>query len=130
MLVRNLTVALFALSVSSCVRHRAIVRAPSAPQVSPVARTMARQTVNTADAGDGDYSAKILRARVDANPRDLAARLELARYYQRAGFPEVAIEHLRLACERAPESEAARIALAKVLRDTHRPAEAASTLRI
>src|SRR6185312_5930158 len=44
-------------------------------------------------------------------------------------FPEIAIEHLRLACERAPESEEAHIALAKVLRESHRPAEAALTLR-
>jgi Flp pilus assembly protein TadD len=90
---------------------------------------MNRQTINAIDAGDGDLQARILRARVDANPADSNARLELARYYQRAGFPEVAVEHLRLACERDPESSVAHIALARILRHEQRPVEAASVLR-
>ena len=90
---------------------------------------MNRQAINAIDAGDGDLQARILRARVEANPADTNARLELARYYQRAGFPEVAVEHLRLACERDTESSAAHIALAKILRHEQRPLEAASVLR-
>jgi len=77
----------------------------------------------------GDLQARILRARVEANPSDTNARMELARYYQRAGFPEIAAEHLRLACEKDPESSAAHIFLAKILRAEKRPAEAASVLR-
>ena len=90
---------------------------------------MNRQAINAIDAGEGDFQARILRARVEANPADTNARLELARYYQRAGFPEVAVEHLRLACERDPGSSVAHIALAKILRQEQRPVEAASVLR-
>jgi Flp pilus assembly protein TadD len=87
-----------------------------------------RQAVNAVDAGDGDYAVKTLRARLDANPRDLTTRLELARRYQKLGFPEVAIEHCRLACERAPDSDEAHIALAKMLREQGRTAEGAKIL--
>ena len=89
---------------------------------------MERQIQNAVDAGDGDYQAKRLRARVDANPLDVTARLELARHYQRAGFPEIAIEHGKLACERVPESEAAHIGLAQLLNENGRSAEALSGL--
>ena len=67
-----------------------------------------------------DQTVRRIRARVaklEANPSDLSARLELARHYQKAGFPEIAVEHGRLAVERAPESADAQIALAKLLRD-------------
>jgi Flp pilus assembly protein TadD len=95
--------------------------------LAPVS-AMQRQVVNALDAGDGDYGARLLRARLEADPRDLKTRLELARYYQRAGFPEIAIEHCRLACERAPESPEAHLALAKMLRSDGKTAEAASEL--
>jgi tetratricopeptide (TPR) repeat protein len=81
--------------------------------------------VNT---GDGDFQLKELRAKLDANPGDLATRLELAHRYQQLGFYEVAIEHCRLACERAPDSDNAHIALAKALRDNGRAAEGAKVL--
>ena len=84
--------------------------------------------MNAVDAGDGDYGARALRARLEANPNDLKLRLELARYYQRSGFPEVAIEHCRLACERAPESVEAHVELAKMLRSDSRTSEAAAGL--
>lgn len=89
---------------------------------------MERQIVNAVDAGDGDYQLHVLRARLDANPLDLNARLELARRYQTLGFPEVAIEHGRLACERAPQSDEAHIALAKMLRDNAQAAKAGQML--
>jgi Flp pilus assembly protein TadD len=101
-----------------------IVPAPSA-----LSRNFEREAVNAIDAGDGDYEAKVLRARLNADPQDLSARLELARHYWKAGFPEVAIEHCQLACERAPDSVEAHLALAKFLREEHRPAEAAQVLR-
>ncbi len=125
-------VTLSAIFLCSCAQRGlapSVRTAPPASALSPIAKTMSRQTVNAIDAGDGDYSVKVLRARVDADPRDLAARLELARNYRKAGFPEVSLEHLRLACERAPESEEAHLALAKGLRESHRPAEAALILR-
>jgi Flp pilus assembly protein TadD len=111
------------LIAGGCISHSAVVlkNAPPAPP-------MERQIVNALDAGDGDYEAKLLRASLDRDPLDLKARLELARYYQRAGFPEIAIEHCRLACERAPESVEAHLALAKMLRADGKISEAAAEL--
>lgn len=106
---------------SSAVRRNALQARRTVP-------TMERQIQNAIDAGDGDYEAKVLRARLEANPVDVGARLELARHYQQAGFPEVAIEHCRLACERVPESVAAHLALARILDENGRSAEALSGL--
>ncbi|MES1257690.1 MAG: tetratricopeptide repeat protein [Acidobacteriota bacterium] len=89
---------------------------------------MEQQIVNAVRAGDGDYELHTLRARLDANPLDLDARLEIAKRYQKLGYPEIAIEHGRLACERAPESEEAHLALAKMLRDAAKSAEGARML--
>lgn len=94
----------------------------------PVQPMMERQIRNAIDAGDGDLDIKILRARLDADPGNLKTRLELASRYQQKGFPDVALEHLRLAVERAPESAGAAIALAKILRDIGRPADGAAAL--
>lgn len=107
---------------ASCAARRTV-----AP-LSAAQTNMDRQAVNAVDAGDGDYELKVLRAKLDANPADLATRLELAHRYQQLGFFEVAIEHCRLACERAPDSDEAHIALAKALRDDNRPAEGAKVL--
>jgi protein O-GlcNAc transferase len=96
--------------------------------VSAQQYNMDRQAINAVNAGDGDYELKVLRARLDANPGDLNARLELAHRYQKLGFFEVAIEHCRLACERAPDSDDAHIALAKTLRDDGRASEGARGL--
>lgn len=90
----------------------------------PVSAPMTRQVINAVDAGDGDYQIKVLRARLDADPRDLSARLELAEHYRLAGFPEIALEHCRLACERAPESAEAHLALARMLRAEGQPTAA------
>ena len=108
--------------LAGCSQKAATVRMPAAT-TKPL-----RQTVNAVDAGDGDYEARTLRAKLEVNPADLNARLELARHYQRAGYPEIAIEHCRLACERAPESVEAHVALARMLREDHRPAEGAKEL--
>jgi Flp pilus assembly protein TadD len=96
---------------------------------APIARgPVEQQILNAVNAGSGDLEIRQLRARLDANPADLSVRLELAGRYQKLGFPEVAIEHCRLACERAPDSDEAHLALAKALRDVNRPAEGASVL--
>jgi Tfp pilus assembly protein PilF len=87
-----------------------------------------RQAINAVNAWDGDYEVKVLQAKLDANPRDLNTRLRLAGRYRELGFPEVAIEHGRLACERAPDSDEAHIALARMLRELGRQAEGAKVL--
>jgi Flp pilus assembly protein TadD len=113
--------------VAACGRHQthsaAIVHSPIV-----VPSSIDQQILNAVNAGDGDLEIHQLRARLDSNPADLSVRLELARRYQKLGFPEVAIEHCRLACERAPDSDEAHLALAKALRDVNRSAEAASVL--
>jgi len=112
------------LLTTACASHKQALLTPSSAQQ----RNQDRQSINAVDAGDGDYEVKLLRARLDADPRDLKTRLELAHRYQSLGFPEVAIEHCRLACERAPESDEAHIALAKMLRDDGRTSEGAKVL--
>jgi len=117
---------LLPLSLVACM-HRQTSAARAAPLPPPQA-AVERQIVNAVDAGDGDLEINTLRARLDANPLDLATRLALARRYQKLGFPEVALEHCRLACERAPDSEEAHLALAKMLRDQQKAAEGARML--
>ena len=88
------------MSLVSCVRT---VQTPQFVHPSyGVNETMARQVRNAKDAGDGDYRIKALRRRVTANPQDLQARLELADLYRESGFPDVAIEHYRLAASSIP----------------------------
>jgi len=113
---------LLLLALAGCASHTKLATAPTAPDA------MQRQVKNAVDAGDGDYQVKALRAKLDANPKDTTTRLELAAHYLKAGFPDIAIEHCRLACERDPESAEAHLALAKVLRRQDQTAEATSEL--
>ncbi|MGI8992304.1 MAG: tetratricopeptide repeat protein [Bryobacteraceae bacterium] len=87
-----------------------------------------RQITNAVDAGEGDFFVKSLRNRVMAHPEELAPRLELAKAYRQRGYPELAIEHLRLAAGRFPESAETQLLLAKGLRSAGMPAEGAATL--
>src|SRR3954467_1286647 len=125
------TVGLAGLGMASCHHEFSDATLPATPKSAStaalstaVASTMDRQIANALDAGDGDYQLRTLRSKLDRNPSDLAARLELAERYSRLGFPEIAIEHGRLAVERAPDSEEARLSLAKMLRAAGRSAEA------
>jgi Flp pilus assembly protein TadD len=126
--LRAVFLAAMALGLSGCAGHSLVARNRKSPEPAPTPTAMERQVRNAVDAGDGDYSLKQLRARLDADPKDIKARLELAAYYQHAGFPEVAIEHGRLACERAPDSVEAHLALAKLLRAEGKIAEATGLL--
>jgi Flp pilus assembly protein TadD len=89
---------------------------------------MRRQVVNAVDAGDGDVRVKALWRRIDAEPSNVAPRLELASHYERRGFPDLAVEHLRLAAEKFPESVEVRIHLARLLRKTGQLTDAANVL--
>lgn len=113
-----------AVLLSGCATHTAA--AAAAPHT---ASPFERQVRNAADAGEGDLEARQLRAKLDANPADTATRLQLADHYAKAGFPDIAVEHCRLACERAPESVDAHLALAKLLRQQEQAEEGATVLR-
>jgi Flp pilus assembly protein TadD len=71
--------------------------------------------LNALDAGEGDVRIRLLRERLAANPNDLEARLQLAAEYKKAGFPDIALEHLRLASARFPDSQTVAIQLARAL---------------
>jgi Flp pilus assembly protein TadD len=89
---------------------------------------MQRQIRNAVDAGEGNPRVRALRERMAAEPKNVKPRLELAAEYGRTGYPDLELEHLRLAVERFPGSEAALTGLCKALVRVQRPGEAARRL--
>lgn len=121
-------IAVMALAGAGCTRHAVVARGALLPAAQTGIDPMARQVQNAVDLGEGDIELKVLRNRITASPNDLSARIALARHYYAEGIPEVALEHLRLACERAPESAEAHLELARMLRKEGQAAEAAKLL--
>jgi Flp pilus assembly protein TadD len=93
------------------------------------AATPTRQTTNAVDAGDSDLEIASLRKTVTNHPDDVDARLLLAQAYAAHGFPDVALEHLRLASERFPDSLPAALRLARFLRQSGQKEEALKGLQ-
>ena len=89
---------------------------------------MTRQIANAIDAGDGDMEARNLRQRLAADARDLSTRILLARWYDRRGLPDLALEHYRLSVAQFPQSAVAALELAKTLRQMGAAAEALAVL--
>jgi len=110
----------------SCVRT--VQRPQTGLHSYGVNETMARQVRNATNVGDGDYRIRMLRQRVVANPQDLKARLELADAYRESGFPDVAVEHYRVAASQQPDSAQVVILMAKALRSMNMDSEAHATL--
>jgi Flp pilus assembly protein TadD len=108
---------LASLALLSCARtvQERTVRAPAPAPVTGVRATMQRQVMNAVDAGEGDLRVKELRARLIADPDNLEARIALASHYASAGFPEIAIEHYRLAALRRPDDARVAVLLARSL---------------
>ena len=98
----------------------------SAPVFSPIP---ARHATNAVDAGDGDLEIAGLRQTMIAHPEDLDARLRLAQAYAAHGFPDVALEHYRLAAERFPNSANAAVRLARALREANLKPDALAALQ-
>lgn len=128
LILRSSILAGIAVSIG-CVRTVSMVNAPpQSPAMRPSMPAMRRQVLNAVDAGDGDYRVRILRDRIIAEPDNLPVRLELADRYQQLGYPELAVEHCRLAAVRFPESAVVRERLAVTLRRSGHLAEAAREL--
>jgi Flp pilus assembly protein TadD len=112
-------VAATALNIA-CVRQvRTVSGLPPMPNAEPSSRratAMERQVQNARDAGEGDYLVRSLRQKMASEPDNLAVRLELIDHYARAGYPELALEHCRLAATRFPDSAAVQLPMAKLLR--------------
>jgi len=126
-------VAALAVALSGCVSEQQVgrnaSRTPAAPaRPSSVTQTMQRQVSNAVDAGDGDAVVRSLRKRLVADPNNADVRMELAEHYEKAGYPDLAIEHLRLAAAHFPGNPTIAMRLAKSLRDFGQAAEAVATL--
>jgi Flp pilus assembly protein TadD len=121
---------LLTTALSSCTSARQKQGGAYAVQHPKRAVTIAmdRQVHNAIDAGEGDILTRVLRQKVTADPNDFNARLELAEQYRRQGAFELAIDHLRIAAERKPDSETAVLSLAQALRANEQPVEAIAAL--
>ncbi|HXP86352.1 MAG TPA: tetratricopeptide repeat protein [Bryobacteraceae bacterium] len=83
---------------------------------SAVSTVMTRQIENAVDAGSGDHEMHALRQRLAADAHDMNARITLARLYAKRGYPDLALEHYRMAMLQDPDSLVAVLELAKALR--------------
>jgi Flp pilus assembly protein TadD len=95
---------------------------------APRATAIRQQIINAIDAGEGDPEVRELRRRIAVNPDDIKARLDLAARYDKQGFPELAIEHYRLAGNRAPHLSSVHMLLARSLYGAGARTEAIETL--
>jgi tetratricopeptide (TPR) repeat protein len=120
--------ALAAILLSSaCSRQVQYARAPQVPP-NPIRQTMERQILNALNAGEGDLEIQAMRQAVLANPANLDARTRLAERYAQMGFPEVAVEHYRLAASHHPDDPEVHVNLARQLRARDMGVEAAKLL--
>jgi tetratricopeptide (TPR) repeat protein len=115
---------LSALTLTSCATKTATLH--STPYFSP---TPTREATNAVDAGDGDLEIASLRKTMMARPDDVEVRLRLAQAYTARGFPDVALEHYRLAAERFPDAANAAVRLARALRLAGQKEEALAGLK-
>jgi Flp pilus assembly protein TadD len=120
------TVAACSCTHTPVSRTAAPARTPAAP--APVT-AFDRQIRNAHDAGDGDFQLGRLRERVAGEPNSTAARLDLAKAYRDRGYPDVALEVLRLAAARFPESGEIELALVRQLHELKQPNEAVAGLQ-
>ncbi|MFN8686502.1 MAG: hypothetical protein ACK50U_10950 [Acidobacteriota bacterium] len=73
------------------------------------------QARNAMHLGDGDLEIQALRRRLLESPKDIALRRRLAGRFADAGYPELALEHLRLAAEMEPSDFALQLDLCDAL---------------
>ncbi len=113
----SMLIASSALVWGGCSTHRTIA-------VQPPISTFERQIRNAVDAGDGDYQLARLREKVISAPADLTLRLDLGAAYEAKGYPELALDHYRLAVAQNPDSAEAQLRLVRALVAVHLAAPA------
>ncbi len=125
---QKLAAALILVTCASCTRQ---VQTASLPSTHTKTQAMlTRQVENAVELGDVDPEARRWRQRLAANANDLDARIALAKLYLSKGFPDLAIEHYRLAAELNPGLPGLTLLLAKALRDMQEPAEASRVIAV
>jgi Flp pilus assembly protein TadD len=105
---RLLLPAIFVMITSSCARQQH----QFASRPVTVFETQVRNAVH---AGDGDLEVQALRKRLLDHPRDIAIRRRLAARFEASGYPDLALEHLRIAAELAPGDITLQLDLAATL---------------
>ncbi|MBI5083665.1 MAG: tetratricopeptide repeat protein [Acidobacteria bacterium] len=119
---------LAAVAMGGCARRTAAIPAQSPPRTSMRA-TLDKQVRNAVVAGEGDQEVRILRQRLAIAPEANELRVQLADKYEAAGFPDLALEHIRNARLREPRERALLLSEVRLLRDQDLPGEAVSTLQ-
>jgi Flp pilus assembly protein TadD len=120
-------IVLLALAASTCATRHVVSQTPAVPATARQT-VFERQIRNARDAGDGDLELRELRERVAAEPDNVPARLDLARAYAARGYADVALEIVRLAAARFPDSGAVELALVRELHELNQPEEAIASL--
>lgn len=123
-----LSLPLIALSCSQRQTARVPAPKPVAAAQHPIRQTLQRQVAQAVDAGDGDLEIAGLRRTLAADPKNLAARKQLAAKYALAGTPELALDHYRIAAAQFPDDPALQIEVAKQLRGLDMASEGARLL--
>ncbi len=119
-MMRALGVAVVCLTFGSCSRHHVV----HSNNVS-VFDTQVRNAVHM---GDGDLEVQALRKRLLENPRDITVRRRLAEKFEAHGYPELALDHLRIAADMAPADLELQLDLAKALNTQKLPHQASQVL--
>ena len=97
----------------------------SSSRTMPVFET---QVKNAVLAGDGDQEILALRRRLMIAPDDLAARRQLAAKFDKAGYPDLALEHLRIGREHAPNDVELALDLVAKLTEQKLPEQASQVM--
>ncbi|MBI4888998.1 MAG: tetratricopeptide repeat protein [Acidobacteria bacterium] len=125
--MRRILVAAAGLAwLAGCAKHTA-----TAPTVEPsggMRATMQRQVRNAQLAGEGDGEIAILRQRLAIAPEAIDVRMQLVEKYEAAGFPDVALEHVRAARGYDQGSEKLLLKEVELLRKLALPGQAAETI--